>query len=274
MTTPEDPSQPPPEEPVASEPPAADPSQPTRWLPPDPSSPEAAAEPPPPPPPAYGAPAYNAPPPGYGTPPPGYGTPPPGYGTPPGYAAPPPGYAAPPPGYGAPPPGYAGYGAPPPGYGTPPPGYGTPPPGYGYGTPGYGLRNDYAVWIVRVASSLIDGLIQGIPFSILIVIGNAIGGAAGAFVLVIAWLGVIAFFFWNYVFRQGRTGQSIGKSVMGTKLLRESTGDVTGPMLSFLRYLAHIIDAIPCYLGYLWPLWDSKRQTFSDKICGTIVIKL
>jgi uncharacterized RDD family membrane protein YckC len=25
-------------------------------------------------------------------------------------------------------------------------------------------------------------------------------------------------------------------------------------------------------LGYLWPLWDDKRQTFADKICSTVVL--
>jgi hypothetical protein len=26
------------------------------------------------------------------------------------------------------------------------------------------------------------------------------------------------------------------------------------------------------YLGYLWPLWDAKRQTFADEICSTVVL--
>jgi hypothetical protein len=37
--------------------------------------------------------------------------------------------------------------------------------------------------------------------------------------------------------------------------------------------LAHILDSLPCYLGYLWPLWDAKRQTFADKVMGTVVIE-
>ena len=46
-----------------------------------------------------------------------------------------------------------------------------------------------------------------------------------------------------------------------------------GGGLALARYLLNIVNAIPCYLGYLWPLWDSKRQTFADKIMGTYVIK-
>jgi hypothetical protein len=26
-------------------------------------------------------------------------------------------------------------------------------------------------------------------------------------------------------------------------------------------------------LGFLWPIWDSRKQTFADKIMGTFVIQ-
>ena len=41
--------------------------------------------------------------------------------------------------------------------------------------------------------------------------------------------------------------------------------------MSFVRQLLHIVDSI-CYIGYLWPLWDRKRQTFADKILKTVVL--
>ena len=44
-------------------------------------------------------------------------------------------------------------------------------------------------------------------------------------------------------------------------------------MNAFLRDLVHILDGV-AYVGYLWPLWDDKRQTFADKIMRTIVIDL
>jgi hypothetical protein len=39
-----------------------------------------------------------------------------------------------------------------------------------------------------------------------------------------------------------------------------------------VRQLAHIIDGAICYIGYLFPLWDAKRQTIADKIMGTICV--
>ena len=31
------------------------------------------------------------------------------------------------------------------------------------------------------------------------------------------------------------------------------------------------LDVLPLYAGFLWPLWDAKRQTFSDRMCRTEV---
>ena len=33
----------------------------------------------------------------------------------------------------------------------------------------------------------------------------------------------------------------------------------------------HILDALT-YVGFLWPLWDAKRQTFADMLMRTVVV--
>jgi uncharacterized RDD family membrane protein YckC len=55
--------------------------------------------------------------------------------------------------------------------------------------------------------------------------------------------------------------------------VRAADGSYIGGGMAFVRELAHVLDGLPCYLGYLWPLWDDKRQTFSDKVCGTVVVR-
>ena len=45
-----------------------------------------------------------------------------------------------------------------------------------------------------------------------------------------------------------------------------------GAGLCFVRQLAHFVDSLVCYLGWLWPLWDRRNQTFADKIMNTVVI--
>jgi uncharacterized RDD family membrane protein YckC len=239
----------------------------------------------------YGSPppgSYGNPPPGsYGNPPGGYGNPPPGgYGNPPpgppgGYGNPPGGYGNPPGGYGNPPGGYpgsaAGYPDPPEpgGYGAPvgygnapaPGGYGAPGP-VGYGGPpgpGYGSPGDYANWLQRVGAYLIDV----IPVVILDVIGRATGSTAIYFLFILVGVGVTAYNRW---FQAGRTGQSWGKRVLGITLLSETTGQPIGAGMAFVRDICHVVDGIICFIGYLFPLWDAKRQTLADKIVRTVVL--
>lgn len=188
----------------------------------------------------------------------------------------------------------------PPNYG-PPPGYGQPgaygAPGYGapgYG-PGYGIQQPpYAHWIKRVGATLLDNLIGAVA-AIPTFIGAILMGAAtttttwadgtttsrltntgehtvGLVIYLVGLLTSLAFFIWNICIRQGRTGQSLGKQVLGIRLLKDPTGQPLGAGLCFGRALLHFLDALPCYIGFLWPLWDGKRQTFADKIVSSVVI--
>jgi uncharacterized RDD family membrane protein YckC len=74
-------------------------------------------------------------------------------------------------------------------------------------------------------------------------------------------------------YQGGQTGQSTGKRVIGLRLIREADGSLIGGGAGIGRYFVHILDAIPCYLGFLWPLWDARRQTFADKLMSTIVVQ-
>jgi len=83
----------------------------------------------------------------------------------------------------------------------------------------------------------------------------------------------LGFAIWNRVVQQGRTGQSIGKAAVGIVLVSARTGQPIGAGSAFLREIVHnIVDGI-IYIGYLWPLWDRRKQTWGDKICGTVVAK-
>jgi len=96
----------------------------------------------------------------------------------------------------------------------------------------------------------------------------------GQLSLGLAGLIVLAYAIWNFGYRQGTTGSSIGKSIMKFKVVSEKTGQPIGFGLSILRQLAHIIDGAICYIGYLFPLWDAKRQTIADKIMSTICLPI
>jgi len=214
---------------------------------------------------------------------PGYGqAPPPGYGQqPPGYGQQPPGYGQEPPGYGQQPPGSEQ----PPAYGGQ---YGQPAPygqqygqsggqGHGYGQQAPREQGRYASWWNRVASSLLDSLVTVPPVvigAVLFVLTRDADGDPTAVGAVLYALGGIASFAvaaWNRWFRAGKTGQSLGKTWMGTWLLSEVDGQPIGAGRAFLRDICHILDGI-FYVGYIWAAFDAKTQTFADKIMHTVVV--
>ncbi len=176
-----------------------------------------------------------------------------------GYAPPPadPGGYAPPAGgsYAAPP----AYGAAP---AVPPSGYGAP---QGYGQPGGFGGGELVAWPGRAQSFVIDYF------------GPAVlAGALNFFAPKIGWLFVLAAVVWGFynAYLGGKTGQSTGRKIAGTKLISEQTGAPIGGGLGIGRFIVHIVDAIPCYVGFLAPLWTAKKQTFTDMILKTIVVKV
>jgi uncharacterized RDD family membrane protein YckC len=96
------------------------------------------------------------------------------------------------------------------------------------------------------------------------------GAAIGMVLLGLALC--LAFGIWNVVVRQGRTGYTLGKEAVGIRLVGATSGRPVGAGISFVRQLAHIVDGLVCYLGWLWPLWDRRNQTLADKMVGTIVV--
>ncbi|WNI15919.1 RDD family protein [Actinacidiphila sp. ITFR-21] len=123
-----------------------------------------------------------------------------------------------------------------------------------------------AHWGWRVLATLIDGVITYVADTIVhAVVGGGAGAALGSIVALAVWFGL--------AYMEGTKGQTPGKMAAGIRVLREADGSLLGFGLAVGRRLLHVLDAISCYVGFLWPLWDSKRQTFADKIVHTVVIR-
>jgi uncharacterized RDD family membrane protein YckC len=187
-----------------------------------------------------------------------------------------------------PPPRGGSYPAPP----SPSGGYAPPPPGPAIRA----LPTEaYTPWLTRVLAFIIDI----IPYAVVVGIGTVIMIATqqsscvtdisqydvnqfctdqpsmiGQLAQWLAHLIGLGYLLWNYGYRQGTTGSSLGKSVMKVKVVSEVTGQPLGFGLSIVRQLAHFVDAIICYIGFLFPLWDAKRQTLADKIMTTVVLPI
>lgn len=179
---------------------------------------------------------------------------------------------------------------PPPGYQPPPPaGYQPPQQPYG-SSPDASPWGEYAGWWSRVGASILDGLLTFAIGLVPLGVGaflafkdldvdpvtdEVVGDVdpLGILVLVLGALVVIAFGLWNVVFRQGRKGQTVGKSMLNIQVVKVETGQFIGAGMAFLRAILSSILGQACFLNYLWPLWDKKHQTWHDMIVSSVVVK-
>ncbi|MBA2473886.1 MAG: RDD family protein [Pseudonocardiales bacterium] len=120
----------------------------------------------------------------------------------------------------------------------------------------------------RAISFLIDYVVPVIVLNLLISLGVVTGSPSLA---VVGCLGLLGFGVWNSGYLQGTTGRSLGRRVANTKLVTIETGRPVGFGGAVARQICH---ALEFGIGYLWPLWDGKRQTFADKIARTVVIRI
>lgn len=120
-----------------------------------------------------------------------------------------------------------------------------------------------ADWQTRAMGGLVDYVGIFILAFLVSLFSNALGSLIGL-------VGLVWALYNGYL--NGKTGQSIGKRMAGTKVISATTGEVIGGGLGIVRYIAHIVDSLIIYIGWFMPLWDAKRQTVSDKIMGTVVI--
>lgn len=133
------------------------------------------------------------------------------------------------------------------------------------GSPSYSgvPASQYSDWFHRVGAYVVDI----VPYIVIVLIGSF----AGRILYFLCLLIGLAYQVYNRWILGGQ-GQSIGKKVLGMKLVSEETGQPIGALNAFVRDICHIVDSIICYVGFLFPLWDAKRQTIADKIMKTVVV--
>jgi len=69
------------------------------------------------------------------------------------------------------------------------------------------------------------------------------------------------------------SGATWGMRAMGLRMVvLEDPQSAPGFGRALVRYLVSVISGLPLYLGYLWMLWDDKKQTWHDKAAGTVVV--
>ena len=114
----------------------------------------------------------------------------------------------------------------------------------------------------RLLAIIIDSIIIGVVYGIFFAISRTL-----AYVVAV----VLGIAYYTY-FEGSGSGQTIGKKVLGIRVIDFSTGGPIGYGRAAIRAVARYISQIPCYLGYLWMLWDKEKQTWHDKLANDVVV--
>jgi uncharacterized RDD family membrane protein YckC len=122
----------------------------------------------------------------------------------------------------------------------------------------------------RLLAFLIDGLV-GAAFTLP---GYVIGAGDSTALDLIGGLLVIAgsIAFIVLYCKKVAAGHSWGQQVAKVQVVNATSGALLSPMQVFVRQLCKIISSFVCYLGFLWMIWDPKKQTWHDKIVTTQVV--
>lgn len=144
----------------------------------------------------------------------------------------------------------------------------------------------YAGFWQRFGAVLLDGI-----FTLLLTIlpGIVVGGVLYLIVIpenptdtekddalqiaVYGWYAVSAVVGFLYYWIGNARGGTWGKRVVGIRVVSIHDGKPIGLGRSFLRYLISLLGSGALYLGWLWMIWDKKKQTWHDKAAGSIVVR-
>ncbi|OBK76461.1 RDD family protein [Mycobacterium sp. 1274761.0] len=67
------------------------------------------------------------------------------------------------------------------------------------------------------------------------------------------------------------TGWSLGRALVGIRVVRRNGEAAAGFVRLLARDFAHLLDTAALFIGWLWPLWDSRNRTFADLLARTEV---
>ncbi|UFN47294.1 RDD family protein [Roseomonas sp. OT10] len=124
----------------------------------------------------------------------------------------------------------------------------------------------------RLLAQLADAVWM-LPFALfLLLLGSLVRGGAGlspgSHDLVKLILLLTVLLFWA-----GR-GATPGKWIMGLRIVDAATGGAPSMGQLVLRCLGYVVSALAMGLGYLWVLWDPRRQGWHDKLGRTLVVRV
>ncbi len=130
----------------------------------------------------------------------------------------------------------------------------------------------------RILAIIVDGFALGIVFWILSLLfgtsdveGAMVSGSLGTLGTLLYFLIIFAYF----ALLEGYVGQTVGKMLLGIKVVREGSGELPGLGAGAIRTILRVIDVLPfAYLvGFIVIQFTAKNQRLGDMAANTLVVR-
>jgi uncharacterized RDD family membrane protein YckC len=125
-----------------------------------------------------------------------------------------------------------------------------------------GVATNYAGFGIRFVAWIIDVVLLGIVYGVL------------NFLHIGALDSLAALAYYTYLIGSDM-GASVGMMALGLKVIPDggNTDETIGFMRAFIRWLVSIVSGIAIGIGYLWIIWDPKKQAWHDKAANSVVVR-
>ena len=129
----------------------------------------------------------------------------------------------------------------------------------------------------RVLATIVDGIVLSVAFWVMSALfgsASAEGGQVGASLSGLAALAIFILSVAYFIVLEGYLGQTVGKMLLGIKVVRENTGEVSGIKAAIIRTVMRLIDGLFAYLvAFIAVLASQKNQRLGDMLANTLVVR-
>lgn len=143
----------------------------------------------------------------------------------------------------------------------------------------------YGTFLKRLLASFIDGFIIGVinfTLSMSISLSNLASEVgtpdevAESIALLLSLIIALLSTSLNILYYVGfliKKGATPGKMALGLVVVKEDQSKLSFGSAILRETIGKFVSALVLGLGYLWVIWDERKQGWHDKIAGTIVVE-
>ena len=137
-----------------------------------------------------------------------------------------------------------------------------------------GIHEDVQVTGRRILATIVDGLIFGALYGVMALLFGVLFGGTNGYMQAIPGVLSAVIVVLYYILLEGYLGQTVGKMLLGIKVVREDNGEVPGLGGATIRTLLRLVDGLFDYLvAFITVLISGKNQRLGDMAAHTLVVR-